>query len=130
MPDLGKVLGLAKQTIHGYENGDRNPDLETLSRIADFFGVSTDYLLGRSDSPFHRAPDEVSLRELQENKVKMDRITDEMVKIANRISLAPDEATKQAAQRELEAKQVEMDKVAEGFTRIANRLVVPKMKKN
>lgn len=32
-----------------YENGDREPDFETLEVIADFFNVDMDYLMGRSD---------------------------------------------------------------------------------
>jgi transcriptional regulator with XRE-family HTH domain len=48
---LGEYLGLSESTISLYESGKREPDNETLSRIADYFSVSVDYLLGRSDSP-------------------------------------------------------------------------------
>ena len=34
-----------------YESGERKPDYEILVKIADFFDVSTDYLLGRSNPP-------------------------------------------------------------------------------
>jgi len=44
--DLAKVLGVAKSTVGGYEAGSRNPDPETLLRIAEILDVSTDYLLG------------------------------------------------------------------------------------
>ena len=40
-------LNLAESTISGYENGNRKPDYDTLNKFADFFDVSTDYLLGR-----------------------------------------------------------------------------------
>lgn len=46
---LGEKVNVTKVSISGYENGNRNPDTETLQRLADFFGVSTDYLLGRTD---------------------------------------------------------------------------------
>ncbi|MDA2460446.1 helix-turn-helix domain-containing protein [Bacillus cereus group sp. MYBK65-1] len=47
MKELGQKLNLAESTISGYENGNRKPDYETLNKFADFFEVSTDYLLGR-----------------------------------------------------------------------------------
>lgn len=47
--ELGKVVNVTKVSISGYENGNRTPDTETLQKLADFFNVSTDYLLGRAD---------------------------------------------------------------------------------
>lgn len=47
--DLGNKINVTKVSISGYENGNRSPDTETLTRLADYFDVSTDYLLGRSD---------------------------------------------------------------------------------
>ena len=45
--ELGKKIGVARSTICQYESGRREPDNETLQRLADFFNVSVDYLLGR-----------------------------------------------------------------------------------
>ena len=39
------------RTYHRYESGEREPTVSTLTAIADFFNVSTDYLLGRTDNP-------------------------------------------------------------------------------
>lgn len=49
--ELGKLLNISNVTISQYESGVRNPDMETLSRIADFFDVSADYLMGRNENP-------------------------------------------------------------------------------
>lgn len=49
--ELGKIVNVTKVSISGYENGNRNPDTETLQKLADFFNVSTDFLLGRTDEP-------------------------------------------------------------------------------
>lgn len=46
---LAEALNVAESAVSLYENGKRAPDFGTLSRIADFFGVSTDYLLGREE---------------------------------------------------------------------------------
>lgn len=45
---LAKLLEISKSAISMYENGNREPDLETLERIADCFEVDIDCLLGRS----------------------------------------------------------------------------------
>lgn len=49
--ELGKMLNLTNVSISGYENGDRTPDIENLSKLADYFNVTTDYLLGRPFTP-------------------------------------------------------------------------------
>lgn len=46
--ELADYLRLSVGTISNYENNIHSPDLETLCRIADFFGVTTDYILGRT----------------------------------------------------------------------------------
>ena len=50
MKELGKVLNVSESTISLYESGKREPDFETLIKLAEYFNVSTDYLLGRSDA--------------------------------------------------------------------------------
>lgn len=45
--DLAKKLGISKSAISMYENGNREPDFETLEAIADFFKVDMNYLLGK-----------------------------------------------------------------------------------
>ncbi|MBQ6882835.1 MAG: helix-turn-helix transcriptional regulator [Clostridia bacterium] len=42
---LGELLGFCNQTISFWESGSREPDLDTLVKIAHFFGVSVDELL-------------------------------------------------------------------------------------
>ena len=42
-------LNMNQNTISRYENGEREADYETLIKFADYFDVSLDYLLGRSE---------------------------------------------------------------------------------
>ena len=44
---LGECCGLSKTIIVRYERGEREPTASSLAKIADFFEVSTDCLLGR-----------------------------------------------------------------------------------
>lgn len=46
---LATELGFTKSSVNMYERGDREPGLESLETIADFFNVDMDYLLGKSD---------------------------------------------------------------------------------
>lgn len=49
--DVGNAIGVSKGAISNYEKGHRTPGTDILQRLAEFFEVSTDYLLGRSDDP-------------------------------------------------------------------------------
>ena len=48
---LAMDLGLNQNSISRYETGEREADYETLLKFADYFGVSLDYLFGRTDKP-------------------------------------------------------------------------------
>ena len=48
---LAMKLNTTQMSISWYETGKREPDLKTLILIADFFDVSIDYLLERTDNP-------------------------------------------------------------------------------
>lgn len=56
---LANLLGVSSGTIAMWETNKREPDFETLNRIADYFGVSTDYLLGRTsdEQPYVPVPE-------------------------------------------------------------------------
>ncbi len=49
--ELASIIGIAKSTISMYENGNREPDFETLESFADYFNVDMNYLTGYTDDP-------------------------------------------------------------------------------
>ena len=49
MREAAKQLGLAPSTYCNYETGEREPNSEMLIRLADFYGVSIDFMIGRDD---------------------------------------------------------------------------------
>jgi transcriptional regulator with XRE-family HTH domain len=48
--ELAEVADLSTSSVNMYERGERSPTLETLDKLASFFNVSTDYLLGRDNT--------------------------------------------------------------------------------
>lgn len=47
--DLANKLNMSQQAISAYEKGTREPDIETIKKISDYFNVSTDYLVCKTD---------------------------------------------------------------------------------
>lgn len=79
--DLAKVLDVSQKTISNYETGERDMSTETLTKLSEYFNVSIDYLLGKSDI---RNPEEVNI---DTDKIKIglsskdyENITDEQKK--------------------------------------------------
>ena len=44
---LAELCGLSKNMVSRYERGERVPNIDEAARVADFFGVTIDYLCGR-----------------------------------------------------------------------------------
>lgn len=54
MEQLGKDISITRATISNFENEQRKPSLDMIIKLADYFQVSIDYLVGRTDDPtFH-----------------------------------------------------------------------------
>ncbi len=51
---LAKEIGTSERGIQNYELGARKPSFEKLIALADYFEVSLDYLVGRSNDPTRR----------------------------------------------------------------------------
>ncbi|MGN4718551.1 helix-turn-helix domain-containing protein [Bacillus cereus group sp. MYBK226-2] len=101
LQDTADQLGIAKSTYAGYETGYRWPSLQSLSKIADLFNTSVDYILGRTDDV--RSEDVIELAELMKNPDKTISIDGE--------SLSTDEIIEFIAfvrsKRELKSKRIE-----------------------
>ncbi|MCI3927138.1 helix-turn-helix domain-containing protein [Paenibacillus sp. TRM 82003] len=49
--ELATSLGITRASLSHYETGRREPDYDTLMKFADFFKVSVDFLIGRTEDP-------------------------------------------------------------------------------
>lgn len=77
--DIAKLINKSERTIGFYETGERDMNTETLAILSDFFNVSIDYLLGKSDI---RNPEKSDLDKLQIGLSTKDytNISDEQLK--------------------------------------------------
>lgn len=48
--ELSTAIGISRASLSHYEKDRRKPNLETLTRLADIFHVSIDYMIGRRNS--------------------------------------------------------------------------------
>lgn len=72
--DLAEATGIDQRTISNYESGKTNPDSEALIRLADFFGVSIDYLVGRVEYNFYNSEKRREL--IEKMKQMLDALKD------------------------------------------------------
>lgn len=71
--ELGHIIHVSVGTISNYETGVHFPDIEKLINLADYFGVTTDYLLGRCEST--SSPDVFS------EKITADKTVGDFIKV-------------------------------------------------
>lgn len=62
---IAQKINVSQSTISAYEIGERTPDLETLIKLADFFDVSIDYLVGRSETKRNISQSDLTTAELE-----------------------------------------------------------------
>ena len=68
--DVARATGIDQRTLSNYETGKTNPDSFALIKLADFFDVSIDYLVGRTDLKNYSATEIV--RELKAAQKLLD----------------------------------------------------------
>jgi len=73
--DLAAHLNTSVSTVSNYENSVNAVDIETLNKLADFFDVTTDYLLGRTD---YRCPPDI-LQKFRKEDIYIREINDTML---------------------------------------------------
>lgn len=84
---LAKALNAAKSTISMYENGNREPDIETIIKIAEFFNVSIEYLLGFENIEDDlSAPDKVFLEATKRIRADMSRKKSVKIPVYGRVA--------------------------------------------
>lgn len=70
--DVANATGIDQKTLSNYETGRTNPDSWAIIKLAEFFGVTCDYLLGVSDRNLSNMKD--ALDELEDIKKRIDDV--------------------------------------------------------
>ena len=73
-------MNIGRSTLNNYENGIREPSIDTLKSIADFYDVTVDYLLGRTEDSTSRLTHGQQLL-LQASKNATDEEIEQAIKI-------------------------------------------------
>lgn len=77
--DLAGILGISQATLSNWETGRFEPDIETLIKLSNLFGVSVDYLAGKTDKKNTSVNQEITEEDI---KVALfgglDDVTDDM----------------------------------------------------
>ncbi len=68
--DVANATGIDQKTLSNYETGKTNPDSFSIIKLADFFNVTTDYLLGYSNSSLKTQNDILNKLNDIENELK------------------------------------------------------------
>ena len=70
--DVAEAVGIDQRSLSNYETGKNKPDSEIVIKLARFFGVTCDYLLGVSDSVL--IDNKAVVRELEQIKERIEEI--------------------------------------------------------
>lgn len=70
--ELAKILHVSQQTVTAWETGKAEPSSSAISNLADYFNVTTDYLLGRSEKKDDDKVDYVALDKVLDNARSFD----------------------------------------------------------
>ena len=70
--DLAAATGIDQRTISNYETEKTYPDSYALIRLADFFGVSIDYLVGRTEHDYYHAKSRIAcIERIEQNLAEL-----------------------------------------------------------
>lgn len=89
--ELAKQLNIATSTYNNYEKGIREPDYIFLKTIANYFNVTTDFLLGLTDDPKLKILKGSDLPEELKDKIEMietyaEKLTSEEIEFALKLA--------------------------------------------
>lgn len=62
--ELAKIIGVTQTTITAWETGKAEPSSSAVANLADYFGVTTDYLLGRPEEKKEKDSNSVDLADM------------------------------------------------------------------
>jgi transcriptional regulator with XRE-family HTH domain len=121
--EFAKKFQISKSAVGMYERDEREPSFELVKRFADFFGVTTDYLLGRTDDPNGRSIPEAGERITREERKLLDTVRklppDKREQVSQFADFLKSQEGKDGRQHHEESATVEPDDIEADITEIA-----------
>lgn len=86
--DVADAINCSQAVYSRYENGEREPSKDTLNRLADFYGVSVDYIIGRDPVPTSPTTQEATQEQKEQLEIRVlarggGQLTPEQIKKRN-----------------------------------------------
>jgi transcriptional regulator with XRE-family HTH domain len=91
--ELAHKVGITRSALSHYENNRREPDYDTIQKIANFFTVTVDYLMGRDDEPA-QAPSPPTQEFLSQLELSDQAVLDKFSLMIDGKELTAEEATR------------------------------------
>ncbi|EWG12713.1 helix-turn-helix domain-containing protein [Cytobacillus firmus] len=114
--EVAEKIGITNAVLSNYERDYRDPDTETLKRLADLYEVETDYLLGRPD----RKKDILRDKDEKDIAKRMEQIREDLTKVDG-LSFQGEPLSEEAVESLMEA----MEHIVRQTQRI-NKKYIPK----
>ncbi|MFE4523989.1 helix-turn-helix domain-containing protein [Cytobacillus firmus] len=114
---VAKLIGVARVTYTSYENGTKQPPIETVNKLADIFDVSTDYLQGRSDTKKLSGSSEKDEKDIAK---RMEQIREDLTK-ADGLSFHGEPLSEEAVESLMDAMEYIVRQ-----TKMINKKYIPK----
>ena len=80
--DIAEVLNCSTPVYCRYEKGEREPQFDIIKKLADFYGVTVDYILGRDDPPALAEKETAPADKMAEAKQLLEGLNDEQYQAA------------------------------------------------
>lgn len=80
--EVAAFLGVDRSTYNKYETGDSEPNFDTICRLADFFDVSVEYLMGRTNIKKTPTPEDFGLSSEESELLALFRKASPAVRVA------------------------------------------------
>lgn len=72
--ELSAKINISQASLSAYEKENKKPSFEVLDKLSDFFNVSTDYLLGKTEYPNFRVIEKEELEEITGSKEVAEKV--------------------------------------------------------